>query len=562
MTATVCNCIYCVPQASDPATPETGEAWVNSTEQRWKCKVNAGHLAQVAACAWSKTTDPTVNDDGTAGFSIGSRWINVTLDKEFVCLDASTGAAVWTQTTASGSTDADAIHDNVAGEIAAITEKATPVSADLLVLEDSADSNNKKRVQIGNLPGGGGGDNISVNGAAAADADFDDSTPAAPAGEVNVKWQKDGSTPNNISASVQATSETQKGVIELATQTEVDTGTDTERAITPATLNGTTVAGIDSSAIHDDAAGEINAITEKASPVGADVIVIEDSAAAYAKKRVQITNLPSGAPPPHATSHQNGGSDEVATATPAANAIPKAGAGGDLDGGWLPYGAAADTACEGNDSRLSDSRTPTTHASSHQNGGSDEIATASPAANAIPKAGAGSTLDAGWVPDGADGSAIHDNQSAEISAVTEKTSPVDADLLLIEDSAASNAKKKIQIGNLPKRREKSITIESPTSSEDISAFFTNRAITISEIRAVVRGSSPSVTWTVRHGTDRSAAGSEAVTGGTTTTSQTTGSDVASFNDATIVADSFVWIETTAQSGTVDELHITIFYDED
>jgi hypothetical protein len=106
--------------------------------------------------------------------------------------------------------------------------------------------------------------------------------------------------------------------------------------------------------------------------------------------------------------------------------------------------------------------------------------------------------------------------------------------------------------------ERSITVEDPTSSEDLSIFFTNRAITITEIRAVLVGSStPSVTWTVRHGTDRSAAGAEAVTGGTTTTSVSTGSDVTAFNDATIVADSFVWLETTAKSGTVDELHVTV-----
>jgi len=35
-----------------------------------------------------------------------------------------------------------------------------------------------------------------------------------------------------------------------------------------------------------------------------------------------------------------------------------------------------------------------------------------------------------------------------------------------------------------------------------------------------------------------------------------------FNDATIVADSFVWLETTAKTGTVDELAITIVYTED
>ncbi len=112
-------------------------------------------------------------------------------------------------------------------------------------------------------------------------------------------------------------------------------------------------------------------------------------------------------------------------------------------------------------------------------------------------------------------------------------------------------------------RDKSITVEDPTGTEDISIWFTNKAITITEIRAVLLGSStPSVTWTIRHGTDRSATGAEVVTSGTTTTSTTTGSDVTTFNDATVVADSFIWLETTAQSGTVDQLHITIVYTED
>jgi len=41
------------------------------------------------------------------------------------------------------------------------------------------------------------------------------------------------------------------------------------------------------------------------------------------------------APSSHANTHQNAGGDEVATATPGPNAIPKAGAGGTLDDGWL-----------------------------------------------------------------------------------------------------------------------------------------------------------------------------------------------------------------------------------
>ena len=54
-------------------------------------------------------------------------------------------------------TDDDAIHDDVAGEISAITEKATPHNDDLLVIEDSESSNAKKRLKISNLPGGNGG---------------------------------------------------------------------------------------------------------------------------------------------------------------------------------------------------------------------------------------------------------------------------------------------------------------------------------------------------------------------------------------------------------------------
>lgn len=101
--------------------------------------------------------------------------------------------------------------------------------------------------------------------------------------------------------------------------------------------------GGDTTALHDDTGGEINAIAEKTTPVGADLVLLEDSAASFAKKKVQVTNLPGGT----------------------------------------------------------------------------------------------------------DADAIHDNVSGEISAITEKTTPVSADLILIEDSAATNAKKKVQIGNLP-----------------------------------------------------------------------------------------------------------------
>lgn len=50
-----------------------------------------------------------------------------------------------------GGSDPAAVHDNVSGEIAAITEKTSPVEDDLALIEDSEDSNNKKSVKLGNI---------------------------------------------------------------------------------------------------------------------------------------------------------------------------------------------------------------------------------------------------------------------------------------------------------------------------------------------------------------------------------------------------------------------------
>lgn len=57
-----------------------------------------------------------------------------------------------------------------------------------------------------------------------------------------------------------------------------------------------------------------------------------------------------------------------------------------------------------------------------------------------------------WVgPGGAatDPNAIHVNASAEISGIAPKGAPIAADLIVIEDSIAGNAKKSAQVGNLP-----------------------------------------------------------------------------------------------------------------
>lgn len=41
------------------------------------------------------TAAPAVTDDTAAGYSVGSLWIDVTLDDAYICCDATNGAAVW-----------------------------------------------------------------------------------------------------------------------------------------------------------------------------------------------------------------------------------------------------------------------------------------------------------------------------------------------------------------------------------------------------------------------------------------------------------------------------------
>lgn len=158
------------------------------------------------------------------------------------------------------------------------------------------------------------------------------------------------------------------------------------------------------------------------------------AAASPAFRALVAADLPS-----HASSHQHGGSDEVATATPGANAIPKAGSGGTLADGWLSaaisritsIGLAAPAQFSVSGSPLTANGTLTlawqnqsanqvlvgpssgspaapafralvaadlpVHAASHRHGGGDEIATTTPAANAIPKAYSDGTIDDNWI---------------------------------------------------------------------------------------------------------------------------------------------------------------------
>lgn len=72
--------------------------------------------------------------------------------------------------------------------------------------------------------GAAGGDSITLNDAvfSASDADFDDDSPVAPAGGVNVLWQGTGSGPSDISAYVPLSSVQGVGLAVTGSQLDVD----------------------------------------------------------------------------------------------------------------------------------------------------------------------------------------------------------------------------------------------------------------------------------------------------------------------------------------------------
>jgi len=58
---------------------------------------------------------PTVDDDETLGYTVGSTWIDTATDKAYVLTDATDGAAVWVETTSGGTVYAPTTADYLVG---------------------------------------------------------------------------------------------------------------------------------------------------------------------------------------------------------------------------------------------------------------------------------------------------------------------------------------------------------------------------------------------------------------------------------------------------------------
>ena len=105
---------------------------------------------------------------------------------------------------------------------------------------------------------------------------------------------------------------------------------------------------------------------------------------------------------------------------------------------------------------------------------------------------------------------------------------------------------------------RAISVDTPTAAEDITIFRAPWAMTLTALHCVIT-SGTSVGYTIRYGSDRSAAGTQAPSGTITCSSLTTGTATTSLSNTAVSAGDWVWLETSALSGTVNNMTVTITY---
>lgn len=146
----------------------------------------------------------------------------------------------------------NAIETNVAGELNGLTAKSTPTTSDILLIEDAADSYNKKKITISSLP------EPTLSNDTVTNAMLD----------------------NMAEDTIKGRISTGTGDPEDLTAAQVRTIINVEDGSTANT-----------NAVETDIADQWSALTEKVSLASDDLLLLEDSAAAGAKKKVKISSI-------------------------------------------------------------------------------------------------------------------------------------------------------------------------------------------------------------------------------------------------------------------------------
>lgn len=107
---------------------------------------------------------------------------------------------------------------------------------------------------------------------------------------------------------------------------------------------------------------------------------------------------------------------------------------------------------------------------------------------------------------------------------------------------------------------KSITVPSPLVTDNITFFFTDIALTFNKVVSVVRGSAtPNVVFLLSYESSRhTGADRTNICENITCANTTNGVFTTSFANATVPANNYVTLTFSTVSGTVDELHVTMF----
>lgn len=158
--------------------------------------------------------------------------------------------------------DAAAVHDNVAGEIAAITAKSPLVGADTILVEDSAAADSKKSATIAD---------IRITESQVTDLDHTD---------VNAFH-------SNVSGEIAAlTAVTLSGSDHVLIE-DVDDANAKKRVLA-SEFFGT---GTDADAIHDNVSNEFGGVAQETTPADTDRLLIESAANAFAKRYIEVASL-------------------------------------------------------------------------------------------------------------------------------------------------------------------------------------------------------------------------------------------------------------------------------